>query len=78
MSDPANEPELIRVLASNGVEGYALKQDLDADMAANPHEELAASRLANQERIVAVYAQDGTTVVGEFIISASDGSVVED
>lgn len=61
-----------------GVEGYALKQDLDADMAANPHEELVASRLANQERIVAVYAQDGTTVVGEFIISASDGSVVED
>ncbi len=78
VSDPANEPELIRVLASNGVEGYALKQDLDADMAANPHEALAASRSANPQRTVAVYAQDGITVIGEFVISPSEGSVSED
>ena len=36
VSDPSNEPDLIRVLATNGKEGYAKKTDLDPTRRAEP------------------------------------------
>ena len=72
-----NEPDLIRVLATNGKEGYAFKSDLDADAASNLEEarEQAANAATAKDRSVPVYAEDGETVIGEFVIQAPMGSV---
>lgn len=77
VSDPSNEPDLIRVLATNGKEGYAKKADLDAGAASNPEEarEQAANAATAEDRSVPVYANDGETVIGEFVIQAPEGSI---
>ena len=69
---PDTEPALIQVLATNGKTGYVYKKDLDAavgnDMT-SPSEALAW-QAAHQGKNTAltVYAEDGTTVIGEFVV----------
>lgn len=74
------EPDLIRVVATNGKEGYALKVDLDlasghtaATEFKSPDEALRWQETAGaSDQTVPVYANDGKTVIGEFEIFGSE------
>lgn len=64
---PEDEPDLILVMATNGREGYVWKKDLDDPTPANPDD--AARRGKPAQRTIKVYASDGTTVVGDFVVN---------
>ena len=68
------EPDLIRAVAVSGVEGYVARTDLmpPEPEPRSPREALVrqhAAYLAG-DRHIPVYAEDGTTVVGEFVVGA--------
>lgn len=74
---PEDEPDLIKVMATNGKIGYARSIDLDRAsgvLVANPEEALAwtedaQERAASGEEVsVPVYEVDGKTVIGKFVI----------
>lgn len=75
---PDAEPDLIRAEATNGRLGYVRKTELDAvdgtaAMAgfSSPEDALAwQADNAGREFTVAVYLEDGTTVIGEFVVTA--------
>jgi hypothetical protein len=71
----AGEPDLIASVATNGKDGYVFKTDLEAASGGNVTtlQEAAAwdKNGALVSHTVPVYAQDGTTVIGSFFISAS-------
>lgn len=82
---PDAEPDLIRVQATNGREGYVYKRDLDEvdgsaaaatfkspDEAVAWQEEYEARALREGAPSVAVYAEDGKTVVGQFEIASGE------
>lgn len=74
---PDTEPDLIQAVASNGREGYVRKADLDqADGSAaaksfkSPADALAWQRSSGAtDHAVNVYAKDGVTVVGTFLVA---------
>lgn len=82
-ASPDQEPDLIAAMATNGREGYVRKSDLDeangsaaAAGFSSPEEALAwqaeQDALAERgggDRTIPVYAQDGFTVIGEFLIA---------
>ncbi|MDR2531404.1 MAG: hypothetical protein LBC82_00985 [Oscillospiraceae bacterium] len=75
-------PELVRVLASNGLEGYAYYSDLQSPKPKSPEEAGALMeryRELNEQgifaRTIPVYLSDGKTVIGEFEISIDVGLV---
>ena len=82
-ASPDQEPDLIAAMATNGRQGYVRKTDLDGANGSaaaagfrSPEEALAwqAERAAEVARGVAdpttpVYAQDGFTVIGEFLVA---------
>ncbi|WEG08319.1 hypothetical protein PU630_13900 [Microbacterium horticulturae] len=85
---PDFEPDLIRVEATNGREGYVYKSDLDEadgsaaaesfkspDEAVAWQEEREAQELRDGPLAVAVYAEDGKTVIGKFEISIAEVEV---
>lgn len=65
---PEDEPDLIRVEATNGETGYANRTDLEAPAPASPAEAVAqqAAR-AGKPDIIPVYEVDGVTQIGEFV-----------
>lgn len=66
-------PALIAAVASNGVAGYVKYSDLFCQPApASPAAALAAQ---GSPQTIPVYASDGTTIVGQFIIGAPDAVV---
>lgn len=75
-----NEPDLIEVLATNGRTGYVLKRDLDAaDGTAatqtfkSPEDALEWQRSRGSAPVtIPVYESDGTTVIGEFTVTAPE------
>jgi len=77
---PENEPDLIRVLATNGKEGYVKKtelEDADGTTAArsfkSPEDAVAWQYSEGlKDRTVAVYASDGETVIGEFLVVGAE------
>jgi hypothetical protein len=71
-SDPHLEPDLIAVMATNGVVGYARKVDLDGPLPASPAEAVASMPPAS--RTVPVFDQEETVQVGDFLISRGSGS----
>jgi hypothetical protein len=75
----ANEPDLIRVLASNGLTGYAYKSQLEADASfTSPGRALAWQEgNAGKTETVPVYESDGVTTIGQFIIEPSQGSIAK-
>lgn len=69
---PDSEPDLILVIAANGEEGYAKKVDLanaEGSGFTSPEEALAwqASRDGSGTPVT-VYASDGTTPIGTFVV----------
>jgi hypothetical protein len=78
-TSPASEPDLILVVATNGLEGYVLKSDLhkaEGTGFASPAEALAwQSSLQGKNQTLPVYAKDGTTAIGEFVVKAPSGEV---
>ena len=62
------EPDLIKVRATIGKTGYALRSDLEGQTPASPAEALAIQATqANADREIPVYESDGITQIGVFI-----------
>lgn len=77
---PETEPDLILVQATNGKVGYAFKKDIDRvdgteaiESFKSPEDALAwqerQALLTDADRTIPVFKLDGTTKIGEFIIS---------
>lgn len=75
-TSPDKEPDLILVVASNGVEGFVLKSELDAANGSDVQSPDEAIRWTVTEgrvdRVIPVYLSDGRTQVGEFVITGLD------
>lgn len=70
---PETEPDLILVVATNGQTGYVKKVDLDSAQGPtefkSPNEALEwHESMRGSEMTIPVYAQDGKTAVGQFVI----------
>lgn len=83
-SSPEKEPDLIEVVATNGVVGYVYKKDLDAANGTeaartftSPEQALEWQRTAAQTlpAIVRVFESDGETVVGEFVVVPAEAEI---
>jgi hypothetical protein len=70
---PADEPDLIQVEATNGRTGYAYKTDLEGPMPSSPAQAIKQQQSLGA-KTVPVYAVDGTTRIGQFVITPSVGS----
>jgi len=70
-------PDLVRTYADNGEVGYVLASQLIAASGGNvqnPQEALAWDAIANQSRVIPVYSENGTTVIGSFTIESGTSS----
>ena len=66
-------PDLIRVIATNGKEGYVYQKDLEGEQPNNPSEAVEYMKRLKElndqgifTRTIPVYESDGITVIGEF------------
>ena len=71
---PSQQPDLIKAVATNGMVGYISKTALAADSGANVSNPQQAvqwdkTMAARGKQALPVYAQNGTTVIGSFVIS---------
>lgn len=78
---PETEPDLILVVATNGKEGYAYKTDLDKATGAtasfsSPKEAIAWQEARPSAIEVPVYAADGKSPVGAFVVGGGSAEVV--
>ncbi|MDI6816952.1 MAG: hypothetical protein QME41_07165 [Actinomycetota bacterium] len=65
-----DEPDLIRVLATNGKEGYAYRTDLEGPVPSSPAAAVAQQKArGDKPRVIPVYEVDGVTQIG---VSVSD------
>lgn len=69
-----SEPDLIKAMGIDGMEGYVLSKDLIGDMPKNPEEALALQKKneAQGGRDILLYAADGKKVIGKFHIGIAD------
>ncbi|MBN1459971.1 MAG: hypothetical protein JXA57_10560 [Armatimonadetes bacterium] len=64
-----HEPDLMRVLATNGKTGYALSADLAGPEPSSPEEALEwQAEHGSEPRTIPVYESDGVTQIGVFDI----------
>lgn len=80
-TSPDTEPDLISAVTSKGTAGYVYKTDLDEAVGSgftSPDEALAWQRAHKGiDQTVTVYASNGETVIGDFIVTGpGTGSVV--
>ncbi|GAA4626336.1 hypothetical protein [Cellulomonas oligotrophica] len=76
---PELEPDLISAVATNGKVGYVLKTDLDeangttaAESFTSPADALRWQETeGTKDHTIAVYDVDGTTQIGEFVVTGS-------
>ncbi len=68
----AEVPDLIAAQATNGQNGFVEKADFFGVLPKNPEEAIRLQNEQQKDRIIPVYKNDGITVIGEFVISASD------
>ncbi len=67
--NPAQDPDLIRAVATNGQTGYVLTSDLNGPLPADPVEAAAITEaLDTSGRMIPVFDEDGVTVIGTFRI----------
>ncbi|MFT4285073.1 MAG: hypothetical protein QM598_09610 [Protaetiibacter sp.] len=71
--DPGANPELIRVIGIDGVEGYAYTTEAFGVPAATLEEAARMTEDTLEEKQVPVYEQDGRTVIGTYIANAGYG-----
>jgi len=63
---PADEPDLIRSVGDDGKIGYLKKADLDQGTPKSPEEAVNLQNSRNGAgRVLKLYAEDGTTVIGQ-------------
>lgn len=67
---PADAPDLLAAYATNGKLGYVLNKDLHPQGVANPTAALQAQAAKTTPTQIPVYAVDGTTVIGVYVITA--------
>lgn len=65
---PAQAPDLISAYASNGRIGYVLNTQLHPALPVSPAAALNAQAAAQLEKSIPVFAVDGKTVIGRFVI----------
>jgi hypothetical protein len=65
------EPDLISAMGENGVFGYVYKEDLYCPTPSTREEALAMSQTRIKTQTIPLYASDGRTVIGEFIIGGA-------
>lgn len=68
---PEDEPDLIRVIATNGKEGYAYRTDLEEPAPSSPAAAIAQQEARNGKpvtKVIPVYEKDGVTKIGAFSI----------
>lgn len=71
-------PDLVAVVATNGREGYVLREDLYEEPPASPEEALALNEAKRESavdgvvRTIPVVESDGVTHVGEFEIALAE------
>lgn|GEM_PF-1484823 len=68
--DPGANPELIRVVGLEGVEGYAYTTEVFGTPAGSPEEATRMGEETLAEKEVSVYKEDGRTVIGVYIANA--------
>jgi hypothetical protein len=70
MMPHVEEPDLVRVTATNGKLGYVLRADLEGSVPTTPEEALSQQiAQAGKNRVIPVYQSDGITKIGVFIIA---------
>ncbi|HEY3373726.1 MAG TPA: hypothetical protein VGK02_01505 [Candidatus Aquicultor sp.] len=63
-----DEPDLIRVEATNGKEGYAYRTDLEGPDPSSPAAAVAQQKArGGKPRVIPVYEVDGVTQIGVFL-----------
>lgn len=67
-------PDLVRVIGVNGKEGYVYNFELNSDVN-TPSEAIAYSRSCPLTKTIAVYAEDGQTVIDTFELSFEKGVI---
>ena len=69
ISDTGDEriPELIQAVGDKGIRGYVRLADLEGPQPSTPEE---AVRMSGQARVIAVYADDGKTILDQYTISS--------
>jgi len=66
-----HEPDLMRVLATNGKTGYALSTDLAGPEPSTPEEALVwQAERGSEPRTIPVYESDGLTQIGVFDVGS--------
>jgi hypothetical protein len=77
-SSPTNGPDLIAVVATDGLQGYAYQSAINAADGFNVSSPAAAvawmANGAKRVHYVTVYLQDGTTKIGTFAIGSDQSS----
>jgi hypothetical protein len=79
LAAPSDAPDLVTATATNGEQGYLLQTDIDsvtADALLNSGASFEAIQtwidtVGSVDHTIPVYAEDGTTVLGEFLIPAA-------
>lgn len=70
---PADEPDLIRVQATNGQVGYAYRSDLEGPEPTSPAAAVTQQKAKEgKPDIVPVYEVDGMTQIGVFVARTND------
>lgn len=65
---PEDEPDLIRVQATNGKEGYAYRTDLEGPEPSSPAAAIAQQKAkGGKPDVIPVYEVDGITQIGVFL-----------
>lgn len=67
------EPDLIYAIGVNGVEGYVKATDLEVPVAETPAEAVQQVRV---NRTIPLYASDGISVIGSFVIQNNDPTAI--
>ena len=60
------EPDLVAAVATNGLEGYVRRADLEGPVPASPEEALASQE--DLPTSIPVYKEDGETIIGMFAL----------
>lgn len=65
----ATDPDLVQVMATNGQTGYVYSKQLNPAAPASPAAAIAQENANTAGLFIPVYAQDGTTVIGQFEVA---------
>lgn len=69
----AESPDLILATGDDGKQGYLKQSDIYGPEPKSPEEAAALTAVADQPRVLPLYASDGVTVIGTFTTSPTYG-----